>query len=233
LKSSNQTDTISDELICGIDEAGRGPVLGPLVLCGVCFFKSNLPYLIEIGAKDSKKLTPKRRDKLAKLIKEKCHSYEIIVVSAQEIDEREKKRITMNRLEELKMAEIINQLKPDVIYIDAADVNEERFGTSIKKLLEYIPKKIISKHKADDIYPIVSAGSIIAKNKRDAIIEELKQEYGEIGSGYPSDKRTTDFLRDYIKSHKEIPEFVRKTWETTKKILNDEIGNKKITDYLK
>ena len=232
MKSSNQTDSITDELICGIDEAGRGPVLGPLVLCGVCFSKSNLPYLIEIGAKDSKKLTPKKRERLAKLIKEKCHSYEIIVVSAQEIDEREKKRITINRLEEIKMAEIINKLKPDIIYIDAADVNEERFGTSIKNLLDYIPKKIISKHKADVTYPIVSAGSIIAKTKRDAIIEEFKEDYGEIGSGYPSDKRTIDFLREYIKKHKKIPKFVRKTWDTTKKILNEELGNKKITDYL-
>jgi len=211
----------------------KGPVLGPLVLCGVCFTKPNLQYLIEIGVKDSKKLTSKKRDKLAKLIKERCHSYEIIVVSAQEIDEREKKRITINRLEELKMAEIINKLKPDIIYIDAADVNEQRFGTSIKQLLDYNPKKIISKHKADDIYPVVSAGSIIAKDKRDTIIEEFKEEYGEIGSGYPSDKRTIDFLRDYIKKNKGIPEFVRKTWETTKKILNEERDNKKITDYLR
>lgn len=233
MKSSNQTDTISDELICGIDEAGRGPVLGPLVLCGVCFSKPNLPYLIEIGAKDSKKLTPKKREKLAKLIKEKCQSYEIIVVSAQEVDEREKKRITMNRLEEIKMADLINKLKPDIIYIDAADVNEERFGISIKNLLDFKPKKIISEHKADDTYPIVSAASIIAKDKRDTIIEEFKEEFGEIGSGYPSDKKTIDFLREYIKEHKEIPKFVRKTWDTTKRILNEEIGNKKITDYLK
>jgi len=217
LGSSNQTD----------------PVLGPLVLCGVCFTENNLPYLTKIGAKDSKKLSPKRRHELAQLIKDNCHSYEIIIVSAKEIDAREKKRITINRLEELKMAEIINILKPDIIYIDAADVNEERFGTSIKNLLDYSPKKIISKHKADDTYPIVSAASIIAKDKRDAIIEQLKQEYGDIGSGYPSDKKTTDFLRNYIKKNKIVPDFVRKTWDTTKRILNEELNTKKITDYLK
>ena len=79
---------MTDDIICGIDEAGRGPVLGPLVLCGVCFAKGNLDFLREIGAKDSKKLAPKRRKDLAKLIKKECHSYHILVVSAQEIDQR-------------------------------------------------------------------------------------------------------------------------------------------------
>ncbi|MHA1436570.1 MAG: ribonuclease HII [Promethearchaeota archaeon] len=221
----------SSELICGIDEAGRGPVLGPLVLCGVCFTKQNLDYLLEIGVKDSKKLTAKRRKQLASLIKKKSYSYKTIVVSAKEIDEREKKKITMNRLEELKMAEIINYLKPEIIYIDAADVNEERFGKSIEKLLNFAPKKIISKHKADDLYPIVSASSIIAKDKRDELINKIKLEYGDIGSGYPSDKKTINFLREWIRNHKVAPPFARQTWATTQKILLEELKIKKITDF--
>ncbi|MFX1395341.1 MAG: ribonuclease HII, partial [Promethearchaeota archaeon] len=218
---------------CGIDEAGRGPVLGPMVLCGVCFTKSNLQFLTDIGVKDSKKLSAKRRHELANIIKKNCHSFEVIILSPQEIDTREKKKITLNRLEELKMAEIINKLKPDLVYVDAVDIDEKRFGTSLKDLLNYKPREIISKHKADDIYPIVSAGSIIAKDKRDTLIEELKKDHGDFGSGYPSDKRTTDFLREWIKKHKKAPSFARKTWDTTKKILNEEIGNKKITNYLK
>lgn len=209
----------------------KGPVLGPLVICGVCFNESNLTYLKEIGVRDSKKLTPKKRTQLAKLIKENCHSFEVIIISAKEIDKREKDRITLNRLEELKMADIINKLKPDMIYIDAVDVKEERFGNSIKMLLHYKPTKVISKHRADDIYPIVSAASIIAKDKRDSLIDELKQKYGDIGSGYPSDKRTTDFLRQWVKKNKKVPYFVRASWKTTKKILNEEVGSKKITDY--
>ena len=144
-----------------------------MVLCGVCFNGSKLDFLSKIGVKDSKKLSPKRRSELAKLIKNNCHSYKVIIVSAKEIDQRKESKISMNRLEELKIAEIINVLKPDSIYIDAADVNEERFGESIRKLLEYIPRLIISKHKADDTYPIVSASSIIAKDIRDNLIEEL------------------------------------------------------------
>ena len=218
-------------IICGIDEAGRGPVIGPLILCGVCFEESQLPFLKEIGVRDSKKLSPKRRKELAKTIKDNCHSFEIIKVSAKEIDKRETDRITLNRLEELKMADIINKLKPDVIYIDAADVNEERFGKSIERSLDYRPNKIVSKHRADDTFPIVSAASIIAKDTRDDVIDNFKQKYGDIGSGYPSDKRTTDFLINWIKKNKNFPPFVRISWETTKRILDQEIKNKKITDY--
>ncbi len=210
----------------------KGSVLGPMVLCGICFIKSNLNFLSKIGVKDSKKLSSKKRSQLAYLLKNDCHSHKIVAISPQEIDEREVKKITMNRLEELKMAEIINDLKPDIIYIDAVDVNEQRFGKSIKSLLNYTPKKIISKHKADDIYPIVSAGSIIAKDKRDALIEELQTKHGNFGSGYPSDVRTVEFLRDFIKKNKKAPKFARKSWDTTKKIINEELSTRKITEFL-
>ncbi|MHA2036821.1 MAG: ribonuclease HII [Promethearchaeota archaeon] len=205
--------------------------MGPLVLCGVCYKQSDLSYLERIGVKDSKKLTAKNRSKLAILIKESCHSFKTIIVSPLEIDQREEKRITLNKLEELKMAEIIRELKPDTIYIDAVDVNEARFSQSILNLLNYKPKEIISKHKADDLFPIVSAASIIAKDKRDTLIEELKVEYGDFGSGYPSDIRTTVFLRNWIRKYQKIPPLARKTWDTIKKIVEEELANKKITDF--
>ncbi len=209
----------------------KGSVLGPMVLCGICFIKSRLNFLSEIGVKDSKKLTPKRRSELADLLKKNCYSLNTKIISPQEIDEREMKKITMNRLEEIKMAEIINDLKPDIIFIDAADVNEQRYGKSIQKLLNYTPKKLVSKHKADDLYPIVSAGSIVAKVKRDDLIEELHKNYGNFGSGYPSDVKTIEFLRNYIKINKKAPKIARLSWETTKKIIDEELSNKKITDF--
>jgi ribonuclease HII len=209
----------------------KGPVIGPMVICGVIFIKSNLSFLDDIGVKDSKKLSPKKRIELASKLKKEATSYKIIEVSPQEIDAREKERITLNRLEVIKMSEIINILKPDYIYIDAADVNELRFKESIESLIEYSPMKIISRHKADDLYPIVSASSIIAKQHRDSIINNLHQKYGNFGSGYPSDIKTVNFLRDWIKKHRKCPPFARRSWETTKKILDEEILNKKITDY--
>ena len=198
----------------------------------MCFKEPRLSYLTEIGVKDSKKLSAKRRSILARLIKESCSSFKVIVVLPEEIDQREEKRITLNKLEELKMAEIIRELKPDSIYIDAVDVNEARFKQSILNLLNYRPKEIISKHKADDLFPIVSAASIIAKDKRDTLIEELKEKYGDLGSGYPSDLRTTDFLRKWIRQNQKIPPFARKTWATTKKIADEELLNSKITDFV-
>jgi ribonuclease HII len=203
-----------------------------MVICGISFLSSKLDFLSEVGVKDSKKLSPKKRTKLALLLKENCLSYKITIVPVDEIDERVSKKITLNKLEELKMAEIINELKPEEIYIDAADVDEKRFGQSIKKLLSFNPKFIISEHKADEKYPIVSAASIVAKYERDSIIAGLKQIYGDFGSGYTSDRKTIDFMRNWIIKNKSIPRIVRKSWETTKVLAEELIYNKKLTDYL-
>ncbi|MFO8017140.1 MAG: ribonuclease HII [Promethearchaeia archaeon] len=232
MTSLRKNKDVLEPLICGIDEAGRGPVLGSLVISGVCFFSNDLEFLEDIEVKDSKKLIPTKRAELAKSIRQNCHSYHLIIIDAEEIDKREKQRITLNRLEELKMAEIINHLQPDIIYIDAADTNEYRFKMAIKHLMDYSPQKIISKHKADELFPIVSAASILAKNKRDALIKDLNTNFLEdIGSGYPSDEKTVTFLRNYIRTNKKAPFCARKTWKTTKKILNEEIGNRKITEF--
>jgi ribonuclease HII len=166
------------------------------------------------------------------VIKTNCDSYKTIIIPAQEIDARKEKRITLNKLEAMKMSEIIIELQPDVIYIDAADVSEERFKKSILNQLNYSPKKIISKHKADDLFPIVSASSILAKDLRDSIIEDFKKKHGDFGSGYPSDVRSIEFLRKWIRREKEVPYFARKSWETTKKILREELLNRKITDFV-
>lgn len=222
---------MKNSLVCGLDEAGRGPVFGPLILCGVCFKQSQLEYLHEIGVKDSKRLSSERRSNLTDIIKESCCSFKVLELSPQEIDQRIKKRISLNQLELLKFVEITNTLKPSKIYIDAADTDEKRFGNTLKAKLNYVPEKVISKHRADDIYPIVGAASIIAKVKRDEIIEDLKEEYGEIGSGYPSDEKTTRFLREWIQKEKRPPPFARVSWKTTKDILNRELNNKKITQY--
>jgi len=81
-----------------------------MVLSGICFHESDLTFLSEIGVKDSKKLSSKKRSQLAKILIKNCFSYKIIEINAQEIDERVSKKITLNQLEEIKMAEIINEL---------------------------------------------------------------------------------------------------------------------------
>lgn len=203
-----------------------------MVICGISFLKSQLENLSKIGVRDSKKLSPDKRTKLTYFLKQNCVSYKIAIVSVNEIDERINRKITLNRLEELKMAEIINELRAENIYIDAADVNEKRFGTSVSKLLNFSPKLIISEHKADEKYPIVSAASIVAKYERDSIIARLRAIYGDFGSGYTSDRKTIDFMRNWIIKNKSFPPFVRRSWETAKNLEEELIFNKKITDFL-
>lgn len=200
----------------GIDEAGRGPVIGPLVIAAVVVDEKNLSKLEALGVKDSKKLTPERRKKLFNEIIALLDDYVIIELGPEQIDGRDG---TMNEFEVENFIKALNSLKvkPDIVYIDAADVKEERFGEIIGRRLNFSPK-VIAEHKADAKYLPVSAASILAKVTRDSAIEKLKEQYGEIGSGYPSDPRTRKFLEDYYKEHGEFPPIVRRSWKTLKKI---------------
>ena len=169
-------------LIAGIDEAGRGCIIGPLVIAGVLIKEENLPLLTKIGVKDSKLLSSKKRQTLATKITQIAEKHHIMKLTPKQIDQAvnsKRKHHKLNRLEAQTMTQIINTLKPDKTYIDAADVNEERFKHHIQEDLT-TKTKIISKHKADKIYPIVSAASIIAKVERDKEIAALKDEYGDL-----------------------------------------------------
>ena len=201
---------------CGVDEAGRGPVIGPMVVAGVC---ANREKLIELGVRDSKKLSPNRREFLAGEIKKIADKVSIRVVGPEEIDAM-REEMTINELEVHIFAEVIENLRGEEIFVDAADVNEERFASGILSFLSYSPK-IISRHKADDIYPEVSAASIIAKVERDKIIEKIAEEIGDFGSGYPADERTKEFLKEYYKRHGELPPHVRKSWKSAKRIVKE------------
>ncbi|KUH34776.1 ribonuclease HII [Thermococcus celericrescens] len=214
--------------LAGIDEAGRGPVIGPMAIAAVVVDERNVPTLEELGVKDSKKLTPKRRERLFDEIISLLDDYVVLELWPEEIDSREG---TLNEFEVENFVKALNSLKvkPDVIYIDAADVKEARFGEDIGKRLDF-KAEIIAEHKADDKFVPVSAASIIAKVTRDRAIEKLKEKYGEIGSGYPSDPRTRAFLENYYREHGEFPPIVRRSWKTLKKIeekLKTEIETKK------
>ncbi|KPU63134.1 ribonuclease HII [Thermococcus sp. EP1] len=218
----------------GIDEAGRGPVVGPLVIAAVVVDESKLSNLETLGVKDSKKLSPKKREELFKEIIRLVDDYFILEISPEEIDNREG---TMNEFEVENFIKVLNSLnlKPDVLYIDAADVKEERFGEVIGKRLSFSPK-IVAEHKADSKYIPVAAASILAKVTRDRAIEKLKEAYGEIGSGYPSDPITRRFLEEYYKKHGVFPPIVRKSWKTLEKIeekLKNKEAQSTILDFLK
>ena len=199
-------------MICGVDEAGKGPVLGPMVTAGVLV--SDQSELASLGIKDSKQLTPKKRESLFEEITSSWRTYAVIRTPA-EIDSREE---TMNQFTASCHAELVRALGADVVYLDACDVNAKRFGDTVHHL-SGCSGKIISEHKADAAYPIVGAASIVAKVTRDHCISELKTEFGEIGSGYPSDSLTIGFLTGYIKEYGEPPSCARRSWQTVDDVI--------------
>ena len=201
--------------ILGIDEAGRGSVLGPMVIAGVVVPEKMEKVLERMGVKDSKRLTPNRRTILSRKLK-KMFDYEIVVISAREIDEMRADGINLNEIEKNAMESILLKLKPEKAIVDAVDVKAERFQ---ENLCKDTGLNVIAEHKADDKYIEVSAASIIAKAERDDQIKEINKDFiksGGIGSGYPSDPTTKKFLANY--TYDEMPEFVRKSWATVAKM---------------
>src|SRR3989338_10928625 len=202
--------------ICGVDDAGRGSMLGPLVIAGISLHKKDIPKLSLLGVKDSKQLTPKSREELYKKIIEIVDEYYVAKISPKIIDASVKKH-GLNHLEANYMAKVILKLNPDTSYVDSCDVNPQRFGKEIAKLSNN--KKIRSYHHADSRFIVVSAASIIAKVTRDRAIDKLRKNH-DLGSGYPSDSKTINFVKSYYEIHHNIPIFVRKSWKPTQKILN-------------
>jgi ribonuclease HII len=207
-------------LVAGVDDAGRGCVVGPLVIAGVLMEGKDLPQLVKLGVKDSKCLSSKERVKLAPEIRRIAKEFNVRRLSPKEIDKvvhTGRRLHKLNRLEANAMAEVIETLKPDVAYVDASDVSESRFKHHVMEVLPF-KIRIISEHKADIKYPIVSAASIIAKVERDKEVTRLKETYGDLGCGYPSDPKTISFLRECWDKFERYPDCVRKSWKTAKKI---------------
>lgn len=202
-------------MICGVDEAGRGPVLGPLIVCGIAVESDQA--LRKLGVRDSKKLSPKRREELAAKIS-RIARIELVEISADEIDVLRTKK-TMNELEAEAFATVIERLSPGVAYVDAADTDEENFGRAIRTRMT-CAAQIVSQHKADDTFPVVSAASIIAKVNRDRRVREIEKEIGRpIGSGYQTDDITMTFLKDWINENGSCPPHTRQSWEPAKNLM--------------
>jgi ribonuclease HII len=207
-------------MIAGADEAGRGPIIGSLVVAGV-MVEDEQP-LIDHHVRDSKKCTPKRRAVLADIIKSIATSYEVVSIPAQDIDDM-RKVMTINEIEVHAFVKVLSKLKPMVCYVDAADVNAERFGRDIKK---HLPKHcdVISQHKADEVYPVVGAASILAKTIRDQEVRTIERQLQQklllpLGSGYPADPITQHFLDTWVKKYGSLPPHTRKSWKTAQNIL--------------
>ena len=211
--------------VLGIDEAGKGPVIGPMCVAGVTIDESKLNTFRNLGVKDSKQMTAKRREQMAWQIKKYADGFFVFEIGPSQIDEL-RKIMTMNEIMVMAFSRVIEKMHPDKAYVDAADVNSERFGKNILETyskMDAVAAKnlvVISRHKADALFPIVSAASIIAKVRRDELIEEMKKKIGiDFGSGYPSDLKTKQFLADWVKEHGSLPDIVRHSWKTAENAL--------------
>lgn len=202
-------------LICGLDEAGRGSVLGPLVVaCAV--YDSNTKN----NAQDSKKLSQNAREAMYDTVLSEAKEVVFVELSAKGITDLQCAGLTLNEIEVELFAEAINMLttRPDHVFLDAADVIPKRFATNIRQLIDKPIAEWTSEHRADDTYPVVGAASIVAKVHRDAAMKRISEKYNcDLGKGYPSEKKTRDWLSNIAPDF--APE-VRTQWATVKNILS-------------
>jgi len=217
-------------LTCGVEEAGRGPVIGPLVVCGVLIDDKDEGRLKRIGVKDSKLLSAKKREELFPKILKIAKNYKILITPTQQIDAAlVSEEMNLNKLEAQKMGEAINSLKPEKIIVDCPSNNIPQFVTYLMThLKEKDVSKIIAEHKADVKYIIVAAASILAKVTRDREIEKIKEKIGiDFGSGYPADPKTVKFLKEKWDKY---PSIFRKTWASYKKVIEAK-GQKNLSEF--
>jgi len=205
--------------ILGIDDAGRGPVLGPMILAGILIEDKDEQFIKNLGAKDSKLLTPKRRNEIKKDIETKF-KHHVEVAQPEEID----KSTNLNYLEAIHAAKIINTLTENInekvkIIVDCPSTNIQSWKSDVQKLIK--KPEIISlscEHKADFNHPVVSAASIIAKEKREDEMKRLREQFKiDFGSGYPADPKTKEFIINNYNNEK-YKKIIRFSWNTVKKL---------------
>ncbi|MBS3091093.1 ribonuclease HII [Candidatus Pacearchaeota archaeon] len=229
-------------LTLGIDDAGRGPVLGSMFLAGVLLEKDHEAFLKKQGVTDSKLLFHFKRVVLAKVIEANCEDFHIVKASANDIDFSIIHGINLNTLEAMKTAEIINKINNEKrhkekikVIVDCPSTNIVAWRNKLITFVKHINNlEVICEHKADFNHPSVSAASILAKVEREKEIEKIKEQYknlGNPGSGYPGDPSTQEFLKKHGKELKDSGIF-RKTWSTWKIMFPEKLpGQASLKDF--
>jgi len=204
-------------LLMGADEAGKGPVIGSMFVAGLVIEEEKLFDLAAMGVKDSKMLSPAKRETLARKIKSIAVDQYILEVRPEVIDEL-RLVMTMNEIMVRSFSRVVERLHADRAVLDAADVNAERFGRAVRAHSR-TTMDLIAEHKADQRHHVVSAASILAKVHRDQSMRQLESAMNcRIGSGYPHDRDTISFLCDWVREKKELPPCARHSWATAQRI---------------
>jgi len=203
------------------------------VVAGVVIDEQDEKKLKELGVKDSKQLSPKKREQLAVEIEKIAKSVFILRVPACKIDTYRSEGINLDKIEAMKIAEIITSCEANTVFVDSLGVNSKKFHNKILELIPQNEAELIIENYADETYTVVSAASIIAKVERDSAIKELKEKVGfDFGVGYSHDKRTIKFLEKLIQKNKNLPPYVRESWVTTQ-ILKENSFQKKLKNFFK
>lgn len=218
----------------GIDEAGRGPVIGPLVMAGCLINEKTERKLKRLGVKDSKQLTKEKREFLDGKIREEAEVFEIMITYPEEIDGNNHRGTKLNETEAFVFSKIINKINRGFreikVIVDCPSPSVEKWKETLKNQINHISNlDIVCEHKADENYVAVSAASILAKNIREKEMNLLKEKYGEVGSGYCHDPITIRFIEENLKKYNKEGIF-RKSWSTWK-IAMDKISQKKLGDF--
>lgn len=205
------------ERILGLDEAGRGSLVGPLVVGGFCVSSDRLDELVATGAKDSKALSPAARERIFAALAP-VGSRDTVVLSPRRVD-RAVEKGRLNTLEAEAFARLIREHDPDIAYVDACDPDERRFGRTVARLAGG-SSRVVAHHHADRDVPAVGAASIVAKVCRDRALARLRTTLGEeLGSGYPSDPKTVAFARAFLSDGTAVPPWMRRSWGTMQRVM--------------
>lgn len=228
----------------GVDEAGKGPVLGPMIAAAVRADPERLPANVD----DSKRVTPARREVIAAELRDRRNV--TVAVAAVEPAAIDAPGTDMNTLTVLAQAAAVRGVAEpnDRVVADAGDTSEERFAGRLRDhatgdgddLRAYVRVEstagsfdgpiaepvvgvdVAARHGADADDPVVAAASVVAKVARDArmaAVDEAYPAYDGIGSGYPSDPATRRFLEAYAADHGDVPDCARRSWSTCTDVL--------------
>jgi ribonuclease HII len=207
--------------VLGIDEAGRGPVIGSMFIGGFLADKERLDELEDLGVKDSKKLSDRKRESLREELDDVGEVF-LVEFTASEIDDL-RDVMSLNEIELKGFARVVDQAEPDQVFMDLPEPDGDRFIGKLQELMKTdIDLEFTAEHGADDTFPVVSAASIVAKSAREEHVEELQRKYGyDFKSGYPHDKPTINFLEDFLEEKGELPSETRMSWSTAQRIVRE------------
>ncbi|NHV98721.1 MAG: ribonuclease HII [Thaumarchaeota archaeon] len=205
-------------LITGVDEAGRGCVIGPLVIAAVGVEDRAVQRLVEAGVKDSKRLSPRSRIRIASSIRRIAQLVETRRVSASRIDRLRARGVSLNEIEAMLIGSILSKHRRGVFYVDSVDKNCERFRMMMLSHAPGFKGILIVRNYLDESNPMVGAASIIAKVERDRAVQNLLRKAGLPGcSGYSSDPRTISIIEQLLRSNSKIS-MLRRSWSTVGRV---------------